>query len=395
MASKKIKYQYAKVVEGRVVTEDTPEIQNNEAFADIGLYITGKAREKEELVKVSRSLLKDSALNIGRGKKRDLKLTPSRTRTKRDTISRRATGIALYIQTKWGVDAHWERLHEGGYISIERGELSKVAKQNNTTPQRFKEYLTELGTFTYHYVKPLNKGKRGDTQVIAEEFKPFFDVKIIRTVGGEIKEGYITDEEAEFLDNKYSFDRILIRPCERYRGDIGFDAEHKEITDNANKRLQAEFGNVLAVADVYKLPIQLSDMATKLLLYTSSNKPKYDIGFERLKKHLKISDSDISKQGKPRILDTIKKGFDELIGIGHLEYCTYSKNKDIFYLKYTDKYIKHSEFVSKKVEPSNTEYIGKEALNSLEEIKKKLAESKRLPHKEGKVSKGWHDFAKD
>lgn len=414
MGNKKHKYQYAEIVDGRVVLDNERELDEKygitkekkeiveealkEAFKDFermkDLGATGldiattkkgfrEPEEREKFVKVSRSMFKDNAFNIGRGSERkplDLAKKGGEVSSDRDTISGRATGLGVYLQTKWVS----ESLNNDGYFVIKRGELSKIAKEVDTTPQRVKQYLAELGRYAYRYITPVKKLDNNKTR-ITDEFKFLWTVKVIRTIEGEVKEGFITDKEAEYLDEKYGFEEIWVKPCERYRGDVGMDEFGRPIIDNRDKKLLAYFGNVFAVEEIYAVPPKLSDMGKKLFYHTSANVPTQRIGFEKLRKHLNITDNQLSEQGKPRIQERIRIAMDELEEIGHLERWSYSEKTDIYYLKYTDKYIKHPNFLKRRkkgdienkqeVKPSQ---MSKEDKELLEKAKEKLVKKMKL-----------------
>lgn len=408
MGDKKYKYQYAKIVDGKAVLGDGETLEERygitkekkeivegtikEAFESFeklkNLTATGLdivttkkgfdlGEERERYVKVSRSMLKDNAFNIGRGSERKpLELVVKEGEiARRDTISGRATGLGVYLQTKWAS----ENLNSEGYFVIKRGQLSKIAKEVDTTPQRVKQYLAELGRYAYRYITPIRRMDDNKTRV-TDEFKFLWTVKVIRTVEGEVKEGFITDKEAEYLDKKYGFEEIWVKPCERYRGDVGMDELGRRVEDNEEKKLLAYFGNVFADEGIYTVPPKLSDMGKKLFYFTSANVPTQRIGFEKLAKHLQITDEQLSEQGKPRIQERITKGMEELFEIGHLEKWSYSEKKDMYYLKYTNKYIKHNYFVGNRRDKKTKKekIVAPSKIKELEKEKEKLLKKVEL-----------------
>lgn len=359
MESKKTKYEYAKVDGGKAIPI-TPEIAQKlkEASdcAEVGLYASGIAPQQEQLYRESRNLLKTNAKLVGRGDKGDnkvLKITEiSDTKAIRINYSQRVGALMSYMFEKW----QNSELDKEGYFVIRN--LSKVARDLNTTPQRLKEDITRAGGFAYPYIKTVKRGKDGDT--IDEEYKKLFEIKVRSKVeaGTVKKDGFINPEDIERLNKNRTIEAIFSKPCKELRESIGRDSKGREIKGSKVYEMLG-IGNVLTPVANILLSLELSLWGYKLYCYMGSNRPDYSIGLNKLLTHLGVTDEDLRKQGKPRYKSNIDKGLEELKLQGYVEKWTYSEGKDMYYWRYTSKAFRHPDMYKGKTGyNTNTENRG-------------------------------------
>jgi hypothetical protein len=90
------------------------------------------------------------------------------------------------------------------------------------------------------------------------------------------------------------------------------------------------------------LILELTDIATKILTYSSSNKPKQKIAEDNLVKALGLT-KQIKTQGKPRVRATILKGLQELKDKEHIKSYSYEEATGMYSFIYSDKYVRHKE----------------------------------------------------
>lgn len=363
MVNKKHKYQYAQIKGGRAVTVKPEVLEELEelgkrGYSEVGIYATGKAPETEQepLYRESRNLLKTNAKLVGRGGKGDnkvLKITEiSDTKAIRINYSQRVGALMSYMFEKW----QNSELDKEGYFVIRN--LSKVARDLNTTPQRLKEDITRAGGFAYPYIKTVKRGKDGDT--IDEEYKKLFEIKVRSKVeAGTVKrDGFINPEDIEGLNKNRTIEAIFSKPCKELRESIGRDSKGREIKGSKVYEMLG-IGNVLTPVANILLGLELSLWGYKLYCYMGSNRPDYSIGLNKLLTHLGVTDEDLRKQGKPRYKSNIDKGLEELKLQGYVEKWTYSEGKDMYYWKYTSKAFRHPDMYKGKTGyNTNTENKG-------------------------------------
>ena len=102
-------------------------------------------------------------------------------------------------------------------------------------------------------------------------------------------------------------------------------------------------GNILTVNDKFVgLILQLTDIATKILTYSSSNRQNHTIEEDNFIAHLGLQ-KQLINQSRPRVRETILKGLEELKTKRHIK--SYSFNEITRMYKYTvsEEYVRHKE----------------------------------------------------
>lgn len=194
--------------------------------------------------------------------------------------------------------------------------LAYLAKKMNVQNFELKRYLLALGGFVYPIIS--YSAEDGATQITIEQI-----FKITFTLKNTAQQYAGTNllrlaENAEFTKIEVKLNRQFVR--ER--------TIHEPKLLKKNKRNTNGFGYVYRVNDEYQeLAQTLSDVAYKLLSYTSTQKAAYKIGYSKLLAHLDL-DAQVRKQGRPRIHGQIMKGLEELKQAGHLNEYEYDPDKE-------------------------------------------------------------------
>ena len=214
---------------------------------------------------------------------------------------------------------------EGGGETLVIDNLSPLAELMGNTNHEVKIYLLYLGGYTYPIA---NKDKEGLTLTVEQLFKVQFK--------------YSSEVADKYPDKKYPLVGTALASFLKNE-----PVERIEITPNKMfiEALRGKgLGNVLVVNDNFaKMALSLeADVAYKILTYSSSNQPKQKIGESNLVRHLGL-EKQVKTQGKPRIRETILKGFKELQAKGHIRSYLYEEEKQMFTFTYSDKFIKFSE----------------------------------------------------
>jgi len=221
--------------------------------------------------------------------------------------------------------------------------LTDIAKLLNTTPQELKLYLICLGGYQYP-ITNFDKDKR----ILSIHHDKLFYIKFnIRLKAGETEASFTNDHKIGTGYLSFIKDR---------------DIESIEVMPSMSIRQELQgkgLGNVLVDDHFVAFSLELSNIAYKLFCFSSSNKPTFKIGFDKLisKKYLSLEKQVFgvynqqgkrlsAGQGKKRVLETIKNGLNELKQAGHLESWTYNETTDFFEWKYSNKIIKHKEFMA-------------------------------------------------
>lgn len=255
----------------------------------------------------------------------------------REVISKNTGILGGYMFQLWQIN---------GKKRLEINNLSYLADYLNTTNYKIKLYLLYLGGFQYPVI---TRDKEG----IGLETDRLFYVTF--RYGNEVADKYgIVDKKdneelakapligtniARFIKNE-PLQKVIVEPNPIF----------------AQALQGGGFGSVLVVNDEFHLlALKLTEIAYKILTYSSTNRPKWTRGEDVLIKELGL-EKQVKSQGKPRVLQTIKKGLDELKEYGHLESWSYDHGKKMFTYTYTDKYVKHAESRKRtqiKLEPEN------------------------------------------
>jgi hypothetical protein len=238
----------------------------------------------------------------------------------REEISKNTGALAFYLIQKY---------QENNSKPLEITNLNSIGEVMNCNNYRLKLYLLYLGGYVYPII---DKDERTKELVLTNEqlFKIEFrysqkiadkyevnnrgEIQGVERIGNNIL-NFIKDEP---------LDRVIITPSQRFV-----------------KALEGEgLGNILTVNNKFVgLILELTDIATKILCYSSSNKPELKIKEDNLVKHLGLI-KQIKRQGKPRVRATILKGLEELQEKGHIKSYSYEEATEMYSYTYSDKYVR-------------------------------------------------------
>jgi hypothetical protein len=238
--------------------------------------------------------------------------------------------------------------------------LSDIARQLGVEPKELKLYLIYLGG----YQRPLTQLKivkeqgKKDKRILSIYHDKIFYIKFnIR-----LKD---TERETDFNNDARVGTNYLNFIKDR-------DIESVEVMPSLSlqEELQGSgLGNVLVDDNFVAFSLGLSDLAYKLFCFSGSNRPTFKITFIKLigKNYLNLEEQ-LKKQGKPRILQTIKNALTELQTKSHLKKWDYNEQTELFNWTYTDAVIKHKELLREKVKtlkldtpkPEETEQTGQD-----------------------------------
>jgi hypothetical protein len=249
----------------------------------------------------------------------------------KEEISKNTGALAFYLIQKY---------QENNSKPLEVTNLNSIAEVMNCNNYRLKLYLLYLGGYVYPIVDIDEKTKElvlTNEQLFKIEFRYSKNIADKYSVNnrGEIQGvERIGNNLLNFIKDE-PIDRIIITPSQRF------------ITALEGKGL----GNILTVNNKFVgLILELTDIATKILSYTSSNKPSLKIAEDNLIKHLGLN-KQLKAQGKPRVRATILKGLQELQDKGHIKSYFYDEGKKMYSYTYSDKYVKHKEGKKGKNDP--------------------------------------------
>jgi hypothetical protein len=239
----------------------------------------------------------------------------------KEEISKNTGALAFYLIQKY---------QENNSKPLEITNLNTIAEVMNCNNYRLKLYLLYLGGYVYPIV---DRDERTKELVLTNEqlFKIEFrysqkiadkysvnnrnEIQGVERIGNNLL-NFIKDEP---------LDRVIITPSLRM------------ISALEGKGL----GNILTVNNKFVgLILELSDIATKILSYSSSNRPSQKIGEDNFIKHLGLS-KQLKKQGRPRVRATILKGLQELQNKGHIKSYSYEEATGMYSYIYSDKYVKY------------------------------------------------------
>ena len=248
----------------------------------------------------------------------------------KDELSKNTGALALYLMQLY---------QENNNKALEIVNLAPLSEKLNCNNHRLKLFLLYLGGYTYPIVDKDEKTKElilTNEQLFKIEFRYSQAVANKYEVsGGEIQGAErVGNSLVNFIKDE-PISKVIITPSERF------------IRALEGKGL----GNILTVNDTFvSLILELTDIATKILTYSSSNRPSHKIAEENLIKHLGLT-KQIKKQGKPRIRATILKGLMELKNKGHIKNYNYEDSTAMYSFTYSDKYVKFKENKWEKKEP--------------------------------------------
>jgi len=284
----------------------------------------------EKLHKQPRSLLKTVAQRVSNTTEEPTLFTiPQKIETNggidnlKEEISKNTGALAFLLIQKY---------QENGCKPLEITNLNTLAEALGTTNYRLKIYLLYLGGYVYPIIDRDEKTRElilTNEQLFKIEFRYSEKTALKYSVNksGEIQGvERIGSDLLSFIKDE-PLDRAIIKPSERFI-----------------KALEGKgLGNILTVNDKFVgLILELTDIATKILSYSSSNKPSQKIAEDNLIKHLGLT-KQLKKQGRPRIRATILKGLQELQDKGHLKSYAFEEDKAVYNFAYSTKFVRYKE----------------------------------------------------
>ena len=301
-------------------------------FEELGKITNNyKVDEVDKLHKQPRNLLKTVGQNIGNTTEAPTLFTlPQKVEAGggaigdlKEEISKNTGALAFYLIQKY---------QENNSKPLIIDNLNTIAEVMNCNNYRLKLYLLYLGGYVYPII---DKDERTKELVLSNELL----FKIEFRYNPKIAEKYSMSPKGEILgverigNNLLNFikdeplDRVVITPNERF------------INALEGKGL----GNILTVNNKFVgLILELTDIATKILCYSSSNQPSHKIKEDNLIKHIGLT-KQVKKQGRPRVRANILKGLQELQDKGHIKKYAFEELTEIYSYTYSDKYVKFSE----------------------------------------------------
>jgi len=291
--------------------------------------------EKPTLYKQPRGLLKTQAKTVGRDTTElNLFATPtfeSKTNPYKKTIARNTAILGNYLIKLW------QQKNKDGVYTIDN--LTKVAGKLGIIPQDLKTYLVYLGGYQYPVIstkdKILKSGKKQKILSISTD-KLFYIKFNSRLRNGETEESFNKDLKVgthflSFIKNR-DIDTVEVKPSDTLIDDLRGD----------------RLGNVFTDDAFFSFASGLSDMAYKLFTFSGSNEPYKKIRLNKLIDSLGLTEQ-VKKQGKPRVLNTLKKALNELKTNGHIVKWEYQKSKEMFSWQQSNKIFKHKKLLPKSV----------------------------------------------
>ena len=313
-------------------------IVNSEGYSPSGLF-TYKEREVDRLHKQPRSLLKTVAQSISNTTESPTLFNlPQRVESGvggvaelKQEISRNTAALSFYLIQKF---------QENGKKPLEIYNLSSLSEAMRCNNYRLKLYLLYLGGYVYPII---DRDEKTRELILTNELLFKIEFRYSEKVAEkyQVKNNEIQGVERlgtnllNFIKDE-PLGRVTITPSERFI-----------------KALEGSgLGNILTVDDkFFALILEVTDMAAKILTYSSSNQPSQTIAESNLVKHLNL-DKQIKTQGKPRVRETILKGFEELKKKGHIKTYSFNPESTMYSFTYSDKYVKFKQ--SKKSLPPSS-----------------------------------------
>jgi len=293
-------------------------------------YIPTKSIEVEESIKLHRqprNYLKTTAKLVGKSTdEASLFTLPSIIPETggnflRDVISRNTAILGNYLLQLW---------QQSGEDELVIDNLSPIAEIMGNSNYEIKIYLLYLGGYVYPII---DKDQSGGLTLTTEQlFKIQF--RYNKRIADKYKAGELNEIGSgltKFIKDE-PIESISIKPSSLFI-----------------KALEGKgLGNVLTVNDKFvKLALSLTDIAYKILSYSSSNKPNKKINEDSLIKDLGL-EKQVKTQGKPRIRATILKGFKELQDKEHIKNYSYEEATGMYVFTYSDRFIRHKERIKEE-----------------------------------------------
>ena len=305
-----------------------PGVEDSPAYSPITTKVE-EGTEVDKLHKQPRSLLKTVAQRISNTTEEPTLFTiPQKVEpggaisNLKEEISKNTGALAFYLIQLY---------QQNGNSPLEINNLSPLTEVMNCNNYRLKLYLLYLGGYVYPII---DKDEVTKELVLSNELLFKIEFRYSKKVADKysVKEGEIQGVE-RIGNNVLNFikdeplDRVIITPSERFI-----------------KALEGKgLGNILTVNNKFVgLILELTDIATKILTYSSSNKPNQKIAEDNLIKALGLT-KQIKTQGKPRVRATILKGLQELKDKEHIKSYSYEEATGMYSFIYSDKYVRHKE----------------------------------------------------
>lgn len=281
---------------------------------------------KIPLHKQPRNLLKTLARAIGNsGDELTLFSMPQTEGGIKEEISKNTGALAFYLIQLY-------QQNNSKPLEITRGKLSPISRVMNCNNYRLKIYLLFLGGYVYPIVdRDENTGELVITngQLFDIEFRYNKKVgdKYLASNSGVIQGVERIGTDLLTIIKNEELDKVVITPNSRFI-----------------KALEGKgLGNILTANDKFVgLILELSDIATKILTYSSSNKAIHKIGEDNLVNKLGLN-RQVKKQGMPRVRGTILKGLQELKDKGHLRSYSFDEATRMYSFNSTNKFVKFNE----------------------------------------------------
>jgi len=249
----------------------------------------------------------------------------------KEEISKNTGALAFYLIQKY---------QENNSKPLEVTNLNAIAEVMNCNNYRLKLYLLYLGGYVYPIVDRDERTKElvlTNEQLFKIEFrysKKIADKYSVNNRGEIQGVERIGNNLLNFIKDE-PLDRVVITPSQRFI-----------------KALEGKgLGNILTVNNKFVgLILELTDIATKILCYSSSNQPSQKIKEDNLIKHLGL-EKQIKTQGRPRVRATILKGLQELQDKEHIKSYSYEDATGMYNYTYSEKYVRFKESKRIKKDP--------------------------------------------
>lgn len=302
--------------------------QAKKVVLTLGDTVLGVELKRERLHKQPRSLLKTIAAGIGNTREEPTLFSlPSITETGqgaistlKEEISKNTAALALYLI---------QRYQDNENEALEITNLRELADIMNCNNYRLKIYLLYLGGYVYPIVDRDEKTRElvlSNEQLFRVEFR--YSGKVAdkyKVMGGSIQGAERIGTDLMSFIKDEPVDRVIIKPNQRFIKALS----------------GAGLGNILTVNDRFVgLILEITDIATKILTYSSSNKPSLRIREDSLIKHLGLN-KQLKTQGRPRVRATILKGLQELKDKGHINSYSHDEATGTYTYAYSDKYVRY------------------------------------------------------
>lgn len=287
-----------------------------------------KEKDLERLSKQPRNLLKTLARDIGNTTEKPTLFSIENSdwdRLEEREVIRKNTGaLAFYL-----LDLY-QRQSEKTLIIKNLAPLAEKCTGGNN--KRLKEALQLLGGYTYPFldVDP-------ETKEILVSSEQLF--KIVFVYPPELSERNGINSKGEIQGVKRIGNKALSFIENEEMSSVRITPSEKLLKGLDGKGL----GNTVVVSGLFiELMIEITDIGSKILNFSSSNKPNYKIQEDKLIEHLGLS-KQVKTQGKPRIRETILKGLQELKEKEHIKKYNFDTEKHLFSWTYSEKYVRHKE----------------------------------------------------